>query len=70
MEDIRAGRLVRVLPNEAELHGKTFGVFPSRKHLSPKVRTFLDLLAKRHFLGPPDAPGTSTSAKLTNCISQ
>jgi DNA-binding transcriptional LysR family regulator len=58
MEDIRAGRLVRVLPNEAELHGKIFGVFPSRKHLSPKVRTFLDLLAKRHFLGPPDAPGT------------
>lgn len=58
MEDIRAGRPVRILPNEAELHGKIFGVFPTRKHLPPKVRTFLDFLAKNHFLGPQDAPDT------------
>jgi DNA-binding transcriptional LysR family regulator len=54
MEDIRAGRLIRILPNEAEMYGKMFAVFPSRKHLSPKVRTFLDFFAKSHFNGPAD----------------
>jgi DNA-binding transcriptional LysR family regulator len=54
MEDLRAGRLVRVLPNEAEFHGKMFAVYPSRKHLSPKVRTFLDFLAKSYVIGLAD----------------
>jgi DNA-binding transcriptional LysR family regulator len=61
MKDIRAGRLVRVLPNEAEFHGKMFAVFPSRRYLSPKVRTFLDFLATSRFVGSADvahAPST------------
>jgi DNA-binding transcriptional LysR family regulator len=43
--DVRAGRLVRVLP---DLHGPTLGlhaVYPTRKHLPGKVRAMVDFLA-------------------------
>jgi DNA-binding transcriptional LysR family regulator len=44
--DIRAGRLVQVL---ADYHSDDLGiyaVYPSRKHLSAKVRAFIELLAE------------------------
>jgi DNA-binding transcriptional LysR family regulator len=44
-DDIAAGRLERVLPNEAVFEGQMFAVYPSRKYLSAKVRTFIDFIA-------------------------
>lgn len=46
-DDLKAGRLVQVLP---EWHSEELGVYavyPSRKLLSAKVRTFVDFLATR-----------------------
>jgi DNA-binding transcriptional LysR family regulator len=43
-DDVRAARLVRLLPGEAVVKGKMFAVYPSRKFLSAKVRTFIDFL--------------------------
>jgi DNA-binding transcriptional LysR family regulator len=44
-DDIAAGRLVRVLPGWRSLEMGVYAVYPSRKHLSAKVRTFVDFLA-------------------------
>lgn len=38
-EDIAAGRLVHVLPDDIVFDGRLFAVYPSRKYLSAKVRT-------------------------------
>ena len=45
-EDIAAGRLVRVLPGWHSPEMGVYAVYPSRKHLSAKVRTFVDFLAR------------------------
>ncbi|HEU4371856.1 MAG TPA: LysR family transcriptional regulator [Telluria sp.] len=42
--DIEAGRLVRVLPDWQSPELGVYAVYPSRKHLSAKVRTFVDFL--------------------------
>ena len=57
--DVRAGRLVRLL-HDYELQPSTiYVVYPSRRHLSAKVRAFADFLAE-HFLHSawmlPDPP--------------
>lgn len=44
-DDIAAGRLVRVLPGWQSAQLGVYAVYPSRKHLSAKVRTFVDFLA-------------------------
>ncbi len=44
-EDIRAGRLVEVLQEYRTEDLGIYAVYPSRKHLSAKVRTFVDYLA-------------------------
>lgn len=44
-DDIAAGRLVRVLPDWQSPEMGVYAVYPSRKHLSAKVRTFVDFLA-------------------------
>lgn len=43
-DDIAAGRLVRVLPEWQSAELGVYAVYPSRKHLSAKVRTFVDFL--------------------------
>jgi DNA-binding transcriptional LysR family regulator len=43
-DDIAAGRLVRVLPQWQSAELGVYAVYPSRKHLSAKVRTFVDFL--------------------------
>jgi DNA-binding transcriptional LysR family regulator len=43
-DDIAAGRLVRVLPEWQSAELDVYAVYPSRKHLSAKVRTFVDFL--------------------------
>ena len=44
-EDIAAGRLEHVLPDDIVFDGRLFAVYPSRKYLSAKVRTFIDFVA-------------------------
>jgi DNA-binding transcriptional LysR family regulator len=43
---ISEGRLERVLPEYALGGGGLYAVYPSRHHLSPKVRVFVDFLAE------------------------
>ena len=43
-DDIAAGRLVRVLPDWQSAELGVYAVYPSRQHLSAKVRTFVDFL--------------------------
>jgi len=43
--DIAAGRLEHVMPEHVVFVGKLFAVYPSRKYLSAKVRTFIDFVA-------------------------
>lgn len=45
-EDLQAGRLVRLLPQYASGELGIYAVYPSRKHLSAKVRTFVEFLAR------------------------
>lgn len=42
--EIDSGRLVRVLPAWRSPGGSLWAVYPSRRHLAPKVRAFLDFL--------------------------
>ncbi|MGY8679889.1 LysR family transcriptional regulator [Bradyrhizobium sp. UFLA05-153] len=44
-DDIAAGRLEHVMPDQIIFVGKLFAVYPSRKYLSAKVRTFIDFIA-------------------------
>jgi DNA-binding transcriptional LysR family regulator len=43
-DDVRTGRLVQVLSNYTSEELGIDAVYPSRKHLSAKVRTFVDYL--------------------------
>lgn len=45
--DVRAGRLVRILRDYAPPTISIHAVYPSRRHLSAKVRAFIDFLALR-----------------------
>ncbi|MBV8697946.1 MAG: LysR family transcriptional regulator [Bradyrhizobium sp.] len=45
-DDLAAGRLVRVLPENMFFAGKLLAVYPSRKYLSVKVRSFLDFIVR------------------------
>ncbi|MGX1318733.1 DNA-binding transcriptional LysR family regulator [Bradyrhizobium sp. USDA 377] len=44
-EDIAAGRLLHILPDVVIFEGRLLAVYPSRKYLSAKVRTFIDFVA-------------------------
>ena len=44
-QDVAAGRLEHVLPEQIIFEGRLFAVYPSRKYLSAKVRTFIDFIA-------------------------
>ena len=45
--DISDGRLEMVLPKAVTFDATLHAVYPSRKYLSAKVRTFIDFLASR-----------------------
>ena len=49
-----AGLLVRVLPEYASAPADIWAVYPSRRHLSAKVRLFVDHVAQQ-FATPPEA---------------
>lgn len=46
-DDLRAGRLVRLLPAFTPASSPIHAVYPSRRHLSTKVRSFVDHLVAR-----------------------
>ena len=46
--EIRAGRLVPLLPGYRPPRSPIAAVYPSRRHLSAKVRSFVDFLAERY----------------------
>jgi DNA-binding transcriptional LysR family regulator len=50
-EDLAAGRLVELLPAYRSLEMGIYAVYPSRKHVPPKVRVLVDFLAL-HFAQP------------------
>jgi DNA-binding transcriptional LysR family regulator len=43
-DDLRAGRLVELLPGYRSLELGIHAVYPSRRHMSPKVRVLIDFL--------------------------
>ena len=50
-DDVAAGRLELLLPQQARFGGRLYGVYVSRKFLSANVRTFIDFLAENPLLG-------------------
>jgi len=50
--DVKAGRLVSVLPEETTLGSALYAVYPESRHLSPKVRAMIDWLVEE-FRGEP-----------------
>jgi len=54
-EDLQAGRLVQVLHDYTSNEYGIYAVYPSRKHLSAKVRTFVDFLVSRLSAAPTSA---------------
>jgi len=49
---LQAGRLVQVLHDYTSNEYGIYAVYPSRKHLSAKVRTFVDFLVSRLSAAP------------------
>jgi DNA-binding transcriptional LysR family regulator len=47
VEDIKAGRLVRILAERTTQQREMYAIYPSDRYLSPKVRTFLDFISTR-----------------------
>ena len=42
--DLQSGRLVEVLPEYRSIELGVYAVYPTRKHVSPKVRALIDFL--------------------------
>ena len=51
-DDLRQGKLVRVLPRYCQPDLAAYAVYPTRRHLPAKVRSFVDFLAEA-FSDPP-----------------
>ena len=54
--DIQAGRLVPLLTEHLHETSSIYAVYPHRRHLSPKVRTFVDFLTGKFRPVPPWEP--------------
>ena len=54
--EIRAGRLQRLLPAYTPPRTPIAAVYPSRRHLSPKIRAFVDFLSERFNQAPTRNP--------------
>ena len=59
-DEIKSGRLVPVLGRFLQTDHAINAIYPHRQHLSAKVRSFIDLLAK-HFRDDPAWADPSTS---------
>ena len=51
--DLQAGRLVAVMPDYVDDSASVYAVYPHSRHLSAKVRAFIDFLAARFCPAPP-----------------
>lgn len=51
--DLKAGRLVRLLPEYVHEKASILAVYPHRRHLSPRVRAFIDFLVEKFTPVPP-----------------
>lgn len=52
-DDLRAGRLVRVLPDYVDEGSAIFAIYPEKRNRAPKVRAFIDHLAGHFGPVPP-----------------
>ncbi len=52
-DDVSEGRLLRVLPDIPDNFGGLYAVYPSRRHLSTAVRSFVDFVVERFRESPP-----------------
>ena len=43
--DLRKGTLVELMPHYRSLEFGIYAIYPSRRHVAPKVRTLIDYLA-------------------------
>lgn len=61
--DLRAGRLVHLLPEHVENNSDILAVYSDRRNLSPKVRVFIDYLIEKFYPVPPwdILPNTETA---------
>jgi DNA-binding transcriptional LysR family regulator len=50
-EDLRRGALVEILPEYQSVELGIYAVYPTRKHLAPKVRMLINFLVE-HFAEP------------------
>ena len=55
-DDLRTGRLQQVLPDWCSVGTPLQAVYPTTRHLSPKVLAFVELLRQQLSLGEPAAP--------------
>lgn len=51
--DLKSGRLVRILPEYVHEKASILAVYPHRRHLSPRVRAFIDFLVEKFTPVPP-----------------
>lgn len=52
-DDLRAGRLVRLLPDYSDDDSDILAIYSGKRNLSPKVRAFIDFLVERFGTVPP-----------------
>ena len=62
-DDIRAGRLVTLLDDYAHTPISMYAIYPHRRFLSPKVRSFVEHLEARFGVPAPAAPGRRATAR-------
>ena len=65
-DDLRAGRLVALLPDHPAPSVTVYAVYPSRLHLSAKVRAFVDFLASA-WGDPPPWDAWLSERSAANC---
>ena len=46
-EDLAAGKLVEILPEYHSIALGIYAIYPTRKHVAPKVRALVDFLVKQ-----------------------
>jgi DNA-binding transcriptional LysR family regulator len=54
LDDLREGRLIRLLPDWTTEEGTISAVFPHKEHMTPRLRLLLDHLRaafQRHYAG-------------------
>lgn len=71
-DDLRSGRLRRILPEYTHESADILAIYPDRRHLSPRVRAFIDYLVERLDEAPPweraheDSAGSDSRRRITS----